>query len=119
MLRRLRRKRCRLCFQRIILRRSAEDQTFARSYGLACSGHYGIDSGGAQAAQGSCPPCGASAELQPVFAVAFLVVVARGTLASTELAMTVMTMSATFGILRRLKVADWNFVGFAHIAFLQ
>ena len=64
------------------------------------------------------PPCGATAELQPVFAVAFLVVVARGTLASTELAMTVMAMSAAFGVFCRPKVAHWDFVLFAHIAFL-
>jgi hypothetical protein len=31
----------------------------------------------------------------------------------------VVAMSAAFGILRRRKVAHWNFVLFAHIAFLQ
>jgi hypothetical protein len=60
-----------------------------------------------------------SRELQPVFAVAFLVVVARGTLASTELAMAVMAMSAAFGVFCRPQVPYWNFVGFAHITFLQ
>jgi hypothetical protein len=56
-------------------------------------------------------------ELQPVFAVAFLVVVARGTLASTELAMTVMAMSAAFGVFCRPKVAHWSFLRliFVHI----
>ena len=58
------------------------------------------------------------ADLQPVFAGAFHVVVARGPFVSTELAMTVMAMSAAFGVFRRPKVAHWNFVLFAHIAFL-
>jgi hypothetical protein len=87
---------------------------------LACSGHYSIDPEGAGRTgelthRAALPP-----ELQPVFAGAFHVVFARGTLASTELAMTtvVMAMSAAFGVRRRLKVAHWNFILFAHIAFL-
>jgi hypothetical protein len=60
------------------------------------------------------------AELQPVFAGAFHLVVA--TFASgAELAMTVVTMPATFGVRRRPKVADWDFLCllFAHVTFLQ
>jgi hypothetical protein len=51
--------------------------------------------------------------------VAFLVVVARETVASTELAMTVMAMSAACGVFCRPKVPQLDFVLFAHIAFLQ
>ena len=54
--------------------------------------------------------------------MAFLVVVARGTVASTELAMTmVVAMSAAYGVFRRHKVAHWDFLRFlfVHITFLQ
>jgi len=96
------------CRQRTILRRSAED-----------SGHYSINPDGAGRTGGVDPPCGATAELQPVFAGAFHVVVA--TFVSTaDLAMTmVMATPAAFGVFRRPKVAHWSFVLFAHIAFLQ
>ena len=68
------------------------------------------------------PPCGATAELQPVFAVAFLVVMARGTVESTEAAMTmVVAMPAAYGVFRRRKVAHWDFLRFlfVHITFLR
>ena len=58
-------------------------------------------------------------ELQPVFAGAFHVVVARGPAATTDRAMTVVAMSAAFSILSRLEVPYWNFVRFAHVTFLQ
>jgi len=64
------------------------------------------------------------AELQPVFAGPFRAVAARGSASApgAEVVMTaVVAMPTTFGVLRRLKVAHWDFLClvFAHIAFLQ